>query len=123
MPAKAEAVAEGGVRAAAIIPGPAKLRDELVPATGDLLERLTDPLPGGSEEGVSGGEWQCPGKSRHEQRDNDASKQEAGNGAAWIWQLGARPLDLPPVGRVASREHRAGNDHDQKGQRPFLGRV
>src|SRR5918998_1741070 len=104
MPTEAEAVAEGGVRAAAVVAGPAKLRDELVPATGDLFERLTDPLPGGSEEGVSGRKWKCPGKGRHEQRDNDAAKGEAGIGAEGIGQLAAPPLRLPPVGRVAGRE-------------------
>src|SRR5215213_11113721 len=105
MPAEAEAIAEGGVRAAAILAGPTELRDELVPATGDLFQRLIDPLPGGSEEGVSGRQWQRPGKSRHEQRDSDAAKQEARHGTARIRQLGARPFDLSAVGRMAGGEH------------------
>ncbi len=89
MPAEAEAVAEGGVGAAAVVAGPAELGDEIVPAAGDLFQRLVEPLPGGAEEGVSGRERQCPGESRHQQGDDDAAKQEARNRAARIGQLGA----------------------------------
>src|SRR5918994_2360486 len=113
MTAEAEAVTKGGVGAAAVIAGSAELGDEIVPAAGDLFERLTNPLPGGAEDGVSGREWQRPGKSRYQQGDDDPANQEARSRAARIRQLGPRPLDLSPVGRVAGREHRAGHHHDE----------
>ena len=65
MAAEAEAVTEGGVGTAAVVAGSTELGDEIVPAAGDLFQRLVEPLPGGSEDGVSGRERQGPGESRN----------------------------------------------------------